>query len=278
MKRQHIEEIFNKIIEKERGVVEIKKMMCHLDYDRSEEMIDYILNEQIENYPIYFEHPVQLLVNILVEENYFKEKLTKVIEKEKTIFQEVNTLLIRKLKIENKEDFFKILTKIPSMDFFLLNYEKFDYNEAEKSFLKSFLKLMTRGLNNDILDLDKNQLESIKEKIGIFKELLWFDLYQKRHKYFYDKFDFFVNNFKYLENEEENILLSDMFFSKIHFNIERLDKVNYINFFKIYNDYLNTFYDYLKTTIEELKINGDEKLLLKMEKILHFTQELLIQK
>ncbi len=277
IKKTHIEDVFNKIIEKERGVIEIKKMMYHLDYDRSEEMIDYILNEQIENYELYFDKPVQLLVNVLVEEDYFKEKLIKVLHKEKIISQHVNILLINKLKIENKTDFFKILDKISSMNFFLLNYEKFDYNEEEKNFLKSFLKLKTKGLKNYILDLDKNQLEKIKEKIGVFKELLFFDLYQKKHKHFHDKFIFFVDNFKYLDNKEENLLfLSEIFFIKIHFNIDRLDKVNYINFFKVHADYLDSFYNYLKIITEEARIHNNEKLLLKMEKILYFTQELLI--
>ncbi len=275
--KKYIEELFEKITEEERSPMEIKKMIHRLDKDYSNEIIDYMLEENIENFWLYYKNCVKLLIYVLVEKDYYKEKLINVFKEEKVNFSAISPLLIEKLKINNKEIFIKILNSSQvGINFFFLNYENFDYNEEEKNTLQNYLNKKAKGLNNFVLDLNKEQLEKIKEKIGIFQMLLSINLYKNLDKNFNEKFDFFTNNFKYLENNRENILFLHMtFFSDIECCIEYLSKNKYNYFFEKNADYLEAYYYFLKEIMEKSK--EDKIYFRKIEKISKYNESLLLE-
>lgn len=276
--KKYIEELFNEITEEERSPIEIEKMIHRLNKDYSNEIIDYMLEENIENYWLYYKNYVRLLIYVLVEKDYYKKKLINIFKEEKVNFSSISPLLIERLKINNKEIFIKILNfSQVGINFFFLNYENFDYNEEEKNILQNYLNKKAKGLNNFVLDLNKEELEKIKEKIGVFQMLLSINLYKNINKDYNKRFDFFTQNFKYLEKNRENILFLHMtFFSDIECCIEYLNKNEYINFFEINADFLEIYYDFLKIIQE--KSQEDKIYFRKIEKILNYTESLLFDK
>ncbi len=122
------------------------------------------------------------------------------------------------------------------------------------------------NINIECLFKDKTNTEKM---IIVFKKLANFDLYKKRSNSFNENLNFFINSFEYLEVNERSLqYISQIFLSKISFDINKLDKINYILFFEKNNNFLKPFYNYLN--------NAFEKNNTILKEILDFTNELLI--
>lgn len=120
--------------------------------------------------------------------------------------------------------------------------------------------------NIECLFKDKTNTEKM---IIVFKKLANFDLYKKRSNCFNENLNFFINSFEYLEVNERSLqYISQIFLSKISFDINKLDKINYILFFEKNNNFLKPFYNYLN--------NAFEKNNTILKDVLDFTNELLI--
>lgn len=279
MEKQHILDLFYSIIKEERSSIDINKMLHRLDINYTNEIIDIIFSYFIKKNDLFYNKGLKSLLNVLVEEKYYRENIINLLNNKKDKFynESLISLLIEKLKIDTKENFLKILNKIQNIKFFLLNYEYFDYTDEEKIFLRSFLDKKSKECKYDLFLYDENELEKIKNKIGIFQQIVYIDIYQKVDENFNNKFDFFVNNFKYLEKNNENMMfLMGIFFSKIYFNINNLNEKIYIHFFKVNVELQEYFYDFLKSLIEKLKLNENEEFSKKIKKIISFTEHIFV--
>lgn len=281
MEKQHIVDLFYSIIKEERTSIDINKMLHRLDINYTNEIIDMMFSHFIKDSMLFHNKGFRALLNVLVEEKYYREKLINLLNNKKYKIYNIPLvdLLVENLKIDNKEFFLKILNNVQfqNINFFLLNYEYFDYTDEEKRFLRSFLDKQSKECRYNLFFYEENELEKIKDKIGIFQQILYIDIYQKVDKNFNNKFDFFVNNFKYLDKNNENMMfLMGIFFSKIYFNINNLNEKLYIHFFKVNVELQEYFYNFLKSLIEKLKLNENEEFSKKIKKIISFTEQIFV--
>lgn len=167
------------------------------------------------------------LISVLSNNNYYREKIINLNSNNSINIENNDFSMVRKIKVNKKEDLFKILKMFRCIDFFLLNFKKFDFNYEEKLKINEYLgNVKISKLNN------KEKLIFI-EKTGLLYPVFYnLDLYEGFNQEEYNFFKSIFND-KNLDNVD-NIgrLLAVIFLHRIDLDVDKINKIIYLDFFK----------------------------------------------
>lgn len=168
------------------------------------------------------------LINILSKNDYYRQKIIDLNKNDYAVIQNNDFSMVKKLKVDTKEDFFKVLKMFRCQDFILLNLKNFNFNQEDKLSFKKYCKHLkiNRSMN-------QNEKKIFIEKTGLLYPIFCdLNLYDKFNQ---DEYNFFksIFNDKNL-NTTENIgrLLLIVFLQKINLDVAKINKKIYLDFFK----------------------------------------------
>lgn len=180
------------------------------------------------------------LINVLSKNDYYRQKIIDLNENDYTVIKDNDFSMVKKLKVDTKEDFFKVLKMFRCQDFILLNLKNFNFNQEDKLIFKKYCKHMkiNRGIN-------QNEKKIFIEKTGLLYPIFCdLNLYDKFNQ---DEYNFFksIFNDKNL-NTTENIgrLLLIVFLQKINLDVDKINKKIYLDFFKEHTDLIKEIEDF----------------------------------
>lgn len=262
-----------KILKSNKTEKEISDTINSLSPDIVKQCIDEVVSSynfdynSIEGMPMKYH---QKLISILSKNNYYKEKLININKNDCIVIKNNNFSMVKKLKVDTKKDFLKVLSMFRCEKFFLLNYKKFDFNDHEKSIFKNHFKRLK------IINMSLKEKKIFIEKTGlmypIFNDL---DLYDNFNQ---ENYDLFKNSFYSLIPEEEIcVLIIIVFLYKIDFIIEKVNKKIYLDFFKEHPQLIQVFENSLlnfakKQNKEAYPEKNVEKLIGLAEKLIYEEQ------
>lgn len=253
-----IENLYKEMMNGKKLKNEIEEIIMSLDEIKRNQMIDIVYEYYIEYKIKENKENFEIILNVLSKYDYYKEKLLDYLEEKKPIdfLYEKDISLVRYLEIDNKKEFLSIIMRLMCMDFFILNYNKFDYTEEEKNKLY-FICNNIKYKNTSI-----EHMERIKEKTGIIATFLKMDIYNNFNR---EKFDFFVNNFKLIKEQDKCQVITGIFLAPIRYDINKLNNNLYLEFFKENQEILSKFDNHLKKYEKDNFIGYAEKLILEKE-------------
>lgn len=168
------------------------------------------------------------LINVLSNNDYYREKIINLNYNYSINIKNNDFSMVRKLKVNTKEDFFKVLKMFRCQDFVLLNLKKFDFNHEEKLKYQQYSKVLKITRN-----IAENKKSIFIEKTGLLYPVFYnLDLYDNFNQKEYDFFKSIFHN-KNL-NIIDNIgrLLVIIFLHKVNLDVNKINKEIYLDFFK----------------------------------------------
>lgn len=249
-----MENLYKEIMNNEKLKNEIEEIILSLDEIKRNQMIDIVHENYFEDKIIKNKENFQTILNVLSKYDYYKEKLFNYLDEKKPVdfLFEKDISFVRYLDVDNKEQFLSTLRRLMCMDFFILNYNKFDYNDKEK-YILYFICDCVKYKNTSI-----EHMKRIKEKTGIITPFLKMDIYSNFNR---EKFDFFVKNFKLIKEEDKCKVITNIFLAPITYDINRLNDELYLEFFKKNTETLSQFDNHLKKYRKDNFIGYAEKLI-----------------
>ncbi len=219
-----------------------------------------LINEQkliflVSDFPYY--------LNVLLEEiNGYKSK--------KIYCKDLS--LVKYLKVNNKENFLKILNKITCVDFFIRNYDKFEYNlEEQKEIQNIFDSYVMDGYAK--LKISVEDRKKIFNKTGLLVPFLLFtDLYEKYNQ---EEFEFFVEHYKYCSDHE---VMKYVFLGKNKYNITKFKEKLYELFVEKNKFYIKDYPEKIKKDIEDyIKVSANKEIINGLGYMLKLTEKLFLK-
>lgn len=220
----------------------------------------------------------QKLVDILSKNNYYKQKVMKLMKESTKLMKESTRIggedfsLVRKMKVDTKAEFFNVLKIFCCETFFLLNYKKFDFDIEEKIIIQNYFKDRKFFKNIPI-----NDKKVFFEKTGLLYPIFHnLDLYNNFNQEEYDLFKSAFNKKELIKVEYIGRLLVIVFLSKIDFDIDKINKKIYLDLFKEHRYLIKELEDYLLKFLDRLK-NKEKYKNKNLEKIIGFAEKLIIE-
>lgn len=231
--------LINEFRKKTMTISKIEKLFKKLSEEEKNRIIDFLFDNYTEldkNLYDFAKENTQEIINILSKESYYKESLIKYLQEKnmrKIIFDE-NISLIRKMEVEKKEDFIFILNKLQCVDFFILNCLKFDYDIKEKEILVNEFFYMP------YIKLNIEKVKLINEKTNVLSIFLTLDI---ENDFNQDRFNFFVNNIKYVKDNRLkcSIIYDNFFNTDSQYNYKL-----YLEFINKNKDLIELFNNYIR--------------------------------
>ncbi len=167
------------------------------------------------------------LISVLSNNNYYREKIINLNSNNSINIENNDFSMVRKIKVNKKEDLFKILKMFRCIDFFLLNFKKFDFNYEEKLKINEYLgNVKISKLNN------KEKLIFI-EKTGLLYPVFYnLDLYEGFNQEEYNFFKSIFNDKNLDKVDNIGRLLAVIFLHRIDLDVDKINKIIYLDFFK----------------------------------------------
>lgn len=213
----------------------------------------------------------QKLVDILSKNNYYKQRIMKLMKESARISGE-DFSLVRKMKVDTKAEFFNVLKIFCCETFFLLNYKKFDFDIEEKIIIQNYFKDRKFFKNIPI-----NDKKDFFEKTGLLYPIFHnLDIYDNFNQEEYDLFKSAFNKKELGKVEHIGRLLVIVFLSKIDFDIDKINKKIYLDLFKEHRYLIKELEDYLLKFLDRLK-NKEKYKNKNLEKIIGFAEKLIIE-
>lgn len=262
--------LLNKNIKETNLVKEIKK----LNHKNKKIIIDYVIEIENPDLICSYGDNKDKIIEILSKEIYYREEIINKIKKNnKKIVYKKPKSIVKSLEILTKEDFFLILNKTYCIDFFLLNYQKFNYTKNEKESLQKIL--------NGYYYLDKPltiaEINKIKERTSVCNI---FPIIYKNNEINKENFYFFVKNINNIQDEHLKFrMIAEIlvYQENFMFNTEL-----YFEFFNENRNLIKEFEEFLKEIITMRYIvslcDSYNKQTEKLESIIGLAEKLILEK
>ncbi len=168
------------------------------------------------------------LISVLSNNEYYKEKIVNLNKNDHIVIKNNDFSMVKKLKVNTKEDFFKVLKMFRCQDFVLLNFENFDFNQSDLEKFKLYCSSLK--INRKISKTKKIKfIEKTNLLYPIFYDL---DLYEKFDQEEYDLFKSIFHNKNLNITENIGRILTMVFLHKINLEVDKINKEIYLDFFK----------------------------------------------
>lgn len=205
----------------------------------------FVVVHQLSNHN--YLHSAISLVTYFLEKDWYISYLKSLIQSCPNFDQGAyfDFIFIQYLKVENKDDFLYFFSTFPNTQFFMTNFEKFDYSNEEKSLIQNVFSEKSSFLFS--FTIEQNEKEKIFSKIGLVPILLKSNIFCDDNSLFIqENFNFLIKYFPNLSENKDQVILS-AFFHHIIFS-----KTN-DNFLNLYKKFCLLF----KNDVESLLNNMD---------------------